>query len=57
MEGVMTQLLQENPNSEELNSFLNQMMKRDNKGIKLVDIESKYSLHKLHHKTNLTRQM
>ena len=57
MEGVMTQPLQENPINQELGSFLNQMIKKDNKGIKLVDIESKYSLHKLHHKTNLTRQV
>ena len=57
MEGTMTQLLQQDPIDEELNSFLSQMIKRDNKGVKLVDIESKYSLHKLHHKTNLTQQI
>ena len=57
MEGTMTQLLQQDPIDDELNSFLSQMIKRDNKGVKLVDIESKYSLHKLHHKTNLTQQV
>ena len=38
-------------------SFLNPMIYRDSQGIKLVDIESKCSLHKLHHKTNLNRQV
>ena len=57
LEGAMTQFLQQNPIDEELNSFLSQMIKRDNKGVRLADIESKHSLHKLHHKTNLTRQV
>ena len=57
MQREITQFFLENPVNEDMNSFLDQMINEDSRRIKLINIESKYNLHKLHHKTTLTWQI
>ena len=58
IQGELFQLFSEKPVNMEVQSLLNEMIDETGSGgLKLSDIEAKFGLHKLHHKTTLTRQV
>ena len=58
IQGELFQLFSERSVNKEVQSLLNEMIDETGSGgLKLSDIEAKFGLHKLHHKTTLTRQV
>ena len=53
----MWNLLSQKSQEEAIKPFLKLMLQKEERGIPIADIESKFNLHKLHHKTNLTRNV
>ena len=50
-------LLSKKAQDEEIKPFLDLMLQEEEKGIRVADIESKFNLHKLHHKTSVTTNL
>ena len=48
-------LISENAENEEIKGLLHEMVKKDSKGLRLVDIEDKFKLHKLRHRNKVTK--
>ena len=58
IQGELLQLFSEKSINLEALSLISEMIDQSGStGLKLSDIESKFGLHKLHHKTTLTRQI
>ena len=50
-------LISENAENEEIKGLLHEMVKKDAKGLRLVDIEDKFKLHKLRHRNKVTKNI